>query len=353
MPGTMRGRQTAAVVLVLFAIAAGRAAAEEGLRQIDGPTVITEPGSYVVTRSFSSGPPAIEVQADAVTIDLNGKSLTSLFESDVIWISGPPGGLVAGVTVRNGHLSGGRIGVFSNATGAGPVRLDRVHVEGATDGGLWIVDALNVEILDCSVRNVGGPGIVRDSIVETLPGRVRIERSEVTNTTFTGIFLQDLRGAVVVDNVVSLAANNGISVVSETARIERNAINGTVGAAPSGGIRLDDMGGSLVADNVVRDGTGHGIHYVGLGPVTPTLLRDNLIHGNAANGIEVNTDGIWAERNYVTDNGGYGLFRSNPVPGTLVYRNNVILGNSSGSIGETVPGLVEDRGGNVCDGVCP
>src|SRR5438034_320997 len=67
-----------ATCLVLAALAAGPLIADEGRIPVFAPTVITQPGYYVLTRDISvSGGHVITIQANNVTLDLNGRTIVS------------------------------------------------------------------------------------------------------------------------------------------------------------------------------------------------------------------------------------------------------------------------------------
>src|SRR6185436_18224362 len=77
-----------------------------GCKQITGDTTITKPGCYYVTRNITgAGTEVILIQADNVSIDLQGHTLTKPDTSGAV-IRIDPG--FTGISVRNGVLSGSR-----------------------------------------------------------------------------------------------------------------------------------------------------------------------------------------------------------------------------------------------------
>lgn len=122
----------AAVLAAAAALLSQPAFAQAGVRPITKPTVINEPGSYILTRSLSlaGAEPAIVIAADNVTVNLNGHTL-----------SGPGGTKGLGVLVdgaSGAHVFGGIVTRF--ATGvevrdANNVRIDGLQIHGEDAGG--------------------------------------------------------------------------------------------------------------------------------------------------------------------------------------------------------------------------
>ena len=122
----------AAVLAAAAGLLSQPANAQAGVRPINGPTVIREPGSYVLTRSFSleKAGSAIVIAADHVTVNLNGHTL-----------SGPGGKQGVGVLVEGAsgaHVFGGivtRFGIGVEVRDANNVRIDGLHIHGEDAGG--------------------------------------------------------------------------------------------------------------------------------------------------------------------------------------------------------------------------
>lgn len=150
----MRHRVTqslfACTVLALASVVSASAQEGAGARGIRRPTVITQPGVYVVTNSFAvgAGRPAIDVRSSDVTVDLAGFTLTG------------PGGKrgigiriaeVSNVTIRGGALRSFEIGV--QATGVHNARIEHLQITGEDGGGpppgeigILLVDSRGVEV---------------------------------------------------------------------------------------------------------------------------------------------------------------------------------------------------------------
>lgn len=150
------------------------------------PFSISQSGSYVLTGNITvPDGSAITIQADHVTLDLNGFTLTC-----VGGVSPGTGVLINGartnVTVMNGLIAGGTSyngsiyasagffnGIFSSAT-ARNIRIERVSVSGCMRG-LEINASDDTSVVkDCTVTTVALTGIsapmVADSVAKTCGG---------------------------------------------------------------------------------------------------------------------------------------------------------------------------------------
>lgn len=138
------------------------------------PFTITNPGSYYLTTNLNvSFGNAIFIATNAVTVDLNGFTISS----------SAPGATGVGIsslgsdcTILNGHVTGG---VTNNGSGvySGPgfgygiyaTTIANVHVTGVTVSGC-LNDGINVGnnfssvVESCAVYNVGGFGIVANTV---------------------------------------------------------------------------------------------------------------------------------------------------------------------------------------------
>jgi len=152
----------AAVFLAREAAANGSVA---GFRAVTGPTVITRPGSYVVTRNISLGHPgtAIVIASSHVTLHLAGHTL-----------SGPGGKQGTGILVDGAsavNVLGGavtRFGTGVEVRGSTNVRVEGLHVNG---------------------EDAGGPPPGEVGILVFNSRAVFLERNIVSNT-FLGIFVR-------------------------------------------------------------------------------------------------------------------------------------------------------------------
>ena len=143
------------------------------------PFTITSAGSYYLTTNLTvASGNAITISTNGVTLDLNGFTIASTAPSATgcgILLSGP----LVNVTIRNGNIQGGVTnngsGVFSG-TGfqhgiyylAGwPVlgtRVTGVSVSGCLGNGVYLGTGDATVIESCTVRTVGGLGLVAAAI---------------------------------------------------------------------------------------------------------------------------------------------------------------------------------------------
>jgi hypothetical protein len=136
------------------------AAAADGCRLIDSlPVTIKEPGRYCLVRDFEtdfSGGPAIEVEADRVTIDLQGHAIDNT-RVGPNYASGVFSWERSHVAVRNGSLAGFRWGIALS----GPF---------GTDAGYHLVEEMRIsESTSSGIGIVGNDSIVRgNTVVRTL-----------------------------------------------------------------------------------------------------------------------------------------------------------------------------------------
>jgi len=140
-----------------------------GVRTVGSPTVIDQPGSYMLTNSLftSAGTGAgITITASDVTLDLNGQTIT-----------GPGNGSHAGirivgaqnVTVKNGNVTGVLMGVMVN--NSSNVRVEGLSIRGfglavsapPPEIGILVLQSRNVVISKNSIFNVGLGIFVRGS----------------------------------------------------------------------------------------------------------------------------------------------------------------------------------------------
>lgn len=199
-------------------------------------TVISQAGSYYLSGNLAgaSGKDAIVVTAAGVTIDLNGFTISADPSRAAILASG-----IASVTVRNGRLIGGNLGVRG---GARLLCADLVVEGGSIAAILATTDA---QIERC--RAVSGAiqlsdrGLVSDCDVSNNTTAVSVGQGSLvqrTRVSSGGITTTD--DALVLDCTVTSAPSVGIVTGS------RCVVRGcTVNGAGSSGILLNDRSQAL------------------------------------------------------------------------------------------------------------
>jgi hypothetical protein len=235
---TLRASVRMALAAAAVALLTADPLAAQGFfdRIILRPTVITQPGAYVLGRSFdvSGAAPAIEIRAENVDLDLSGHTLSGNGSLQGVGI------LVDGahnVRIRNGALD--RFGIGIRVAGAHGVRLEDLEISGQDLGGA----PPNVEI---GVMIVNSRGVVlRDSVIAR---------------TFLGVFVRGggSGGNRIEGNTLAGGANGGLGICYNPAPNQGDA-------GPQG---------DLVAENLVsRFGTGIATSAGSVG----NIFRDNAI----------------------------------------------------------------------------
>ncbi len=141
------------------------------------PFTISSSGSYYLTQNLSvSSGNAITVDANQVTLDLNGFTISSTANPAVgtgVFLA--PG--LTDITILNGHIKGGvtqsdgvysgsgfRYGIFYSGQPPANARVTGVSVSGCLSDGINLNSAGSTVVESCTVRTVGGNGIVASTV---------------------------------------------------------------------------------------------------------------------------------------------------------------------------------------------
>ena len=265
------------------------------------PLIISEPGSYRLKSNIvvpDAATTAIQLDADGVTIDLNGYS-----------ISGPT--VCSGTPVTSCAPSGAGSGILGGSGGR------------------------DVTIVNGTVRGMGNDGI---AVAE----RPRIEKVRLISNGNNGIVAN---GNAIVDGVVTQQnGNNGIALGTSSV-VTHNTAFGNGGT----GINVADW-------SVVTDNTASFNGYGGVSCLTSCSLTGNVVHQNGGSpaigsgtGLDTNANST-VIGNVATNNFVAGLALG-PSSG---YVNNVANDNDGGNAFQQVFGGSQ-MGINVCgaDTTCP
>jgi parallel beta-helix repeat protein len=191
----------AVVACLLIGVLAALAAAAAGAA-IEGPTVITVPGTYVLERNLtvSGGTVAIEVRSPNVTIDGNGWTIAG---RDVANSCGvlvhAQAGRVRNVTVRNLNIRDLQYGCYFWNTES--TSVEECLVESCTYGVTFNPAARGCVTASRFEGNDYGLAISGRSTSSA------IRSNRVTNSTRTGIYLYRTRGGLITDNYLANARN--------------------------------------------------------------------------------------------------------------------------------------------------
>ncbi len=350
------------IIGTVFLAATGPAFAAEGridLFTLGGgpPFVITSPGHYILTKSLTiGGGSAVVIKSDCVTLNLNGKSITSTSGSgNIIQIADG----VSDVTIYDGCLTGGWRGIdYTTTSGAGTIaRIHDVQVRNANDRGISILGARNVEISSCQVERVKGSfGIYVDGLSTPFTGK--FADNTVMDVAGWGLYAQGLEGGEVTGNRVRQFGGTqpgaaGIWLDGQSAffvggnKIAENKIS--FGGGDDDGLVVGDASrNNLIQDNTIYENGRYGLW---LPSSDGNTVENNVIGRNGSDGIRVQASfGLrnLLEGNNIESNGGFGI---NFGFGTAdnKCRNNVVHNNSAGPW--TGPAQV-DLGGNFPSPLC-
>jgi len=376
-------------VLVLIALAlvpAGVFRSDEGRIPIYRPTVITQPGHYVVTRDIAvSAGIVLDVQVPGVTVDLNGHTLaSSSLTDDVIKIGDPNLLGDPNVKILNGRLQGGGIAIHAIPPGPCKLTVQDVVIGDSNIKGIFVEETSQAEIhgivingrmsmpgpmIDlrasstrprCSatiseIRSYGGPdskgialthvvGVIQDGVIQEIgsgmgaPGPA-ISFIDAPGSTIQGMTIQWVQEGG--DPSINLINSSGIIINDNNLRGPATA------ASPTShhGIFADSASHDLtLTNNSITGAGGDGIHVDSQG----NLLLGNLVGRNTGEGIFIAGSNNLVDGNKVAGNLGNGLY-FNTTGGAghaHVYRNNVLRGNLAAVAGPGSTG-VTDAGGNV------
>jgi len=342
----MKRARSLAFLLLIATSGFGGLFADEGRIPIAAPTTILGPGSYVVTRDISvSSGSAITIQASQVTIDLNGRTLTSTSGIDPV-IAVPDGS--DHISIANGRLVGGSTGIAAVSTTGVVLRLESLEVVGAATDAIQVVGGLSVDVSRCTVRHVGASGLYAtgQSPGGALPLSARLVGNAFTDLAGYGIVLAGARNSEIRGNILTRVRANGIQVEGPDAGanlIVENAVTGVLALGPQVGIVVDfGSSNNLVLNNAVRD-FANGILVWSNG----NRLAGNVVGGSVVNGqltgnaLYVIGSRTLIEGNHLEGNAACGIFFGTA---SHAYRNNMLRGNVGGGVCGTAN---TDAGGNI------
>jgi len=236
--------------IILASVAGARADARaEGPTGIEKCQTISNPGSYKLVSNLTATGDCLLINADFVTVDLAGFTISGSGDGTAIQFTGPtPQVPRRGIAVRNGTIS-------SFATAIQFIRI------GGTDGTIF--EGLRIFGLAGAMTGTDGilarAAIVRGNTVVCGPGSltgIRIVDGSVTNNVVVncanGI---DAFGGVVSGNDVTSGTGTGIAIDGGTV-ISNTATNNGVGISATCPANLTDNTAVGNATNLVLDGSG-------------------------------------------------------------------------------------------------
>ncbi len=295
----------------------------EGRKPISGPTTITAPGSYILTQSFTSTTlNAIHIDADNVTLDLNGHTITHTGSDAVIVIYNN-----TNIVVRNGNIvnnASGKTSIYIDNTSlstGGEILVENIHFSGVSDaGGVFLRGA---DSSNCSSDEKRIKATVRNNFFQKgspNPGHA--------------IFIGCARGSLIENNIITYPTYRGITLLdANDTTIRENVIAWTQGSA---GIRIENSRNIRIEKNVIRKCYTWGIALVNSSAVT---VRYNNVSGNGAGSTQTTQYGGIASNstsyenvidwNVTMNNTGYGIYIQGTSSQRTVVSHNRSRGNST------------------------
>jgi hypothetical protein len=330
-----------------------------------GPITISQPGSYYLTGNIvlatsSALPDAVTISANAVTLDLNGFSITG--GRSGIQINGNS------ITIRNGSVrSSGGSAIFA-ASGGSNCRVSNVEIASPTDSGIVLNSGAQID--NCVISGAVFGIAVGDGS--------QITRCNMSGTRNSGVFANDR--VVIRDCIVnSVNVGNGI-FAGNLASISGCAVTGGAGGA-NGIIAAADAQISRCVVSTFTVGIRTGVRSLvesctttsnqdGISAALSATIRGCSSFNNTRYGIELNNAAVTdltsvVENCTVNSNGGSGivafnggnhLIRNNFVArnaasGIVVLDNNQLIGNRVGEhVASGTAGISINGGGNLVQG---
>ncbi len=368
-------RRTSIPVLLLLAALTPPVGAAEGRFPVWMPGVITQPGHYILTRDISAAAgPIISIQADGVTLDLNGHTIASTDMGQPVIHIGGASGAEKGIVIVGGKVQGGMHGILYSPPPDDdkPLSLAGLTLSGATEAavkgeGFTQLEAQGIIIINTKlgfdlqqppdpisptarIRNAdirAGGGIHCEGVVCSIR-EVTIEQhppDPVTPTAairFSGVTGGEAVGIVIIGGTPAASAPPIVEVLASKGIIIINTKVYGPGTGDGGPCVLVD---SLSSDFIIDDSKlagcgGDGIRALG----TNGAIRRNLVSDSGGNGIFAGGDNWIIDDSKLAGSSGAGIWFETS---NHVYRNNILRGNTGG--GTDGPGVADatDAGGNV------
>jgi parallel beta-helix repeat protein len=268
------------------------------------PYTISASGSYYLTGDLTTDSNSISVEANDVTIDLMGYSLTgSGSAGSGVWMGYSPR---SNIEIRNGTVRNFLLGVGAMFASHRNVRIIGLRVHGNTAGGL-LLDAKGCLVKDCTVSgndnwgiSCGDASTVVDNVVyDNNHSGIRagsgstITGNMVTDNNSVGISADYV--CTVSENTVANNTNGGIDANSGC-----SVTYNTVGSNGRYGIVVLDA--STVTGNTASFNTEDGIQVNGRSNITYNTCVGNGFGGDGAGIHVVGSTGARVEGNNVTGN---------------------------------------------------
>lgn len=279
------------------------------------PYTITQPGSYYLTTNFATAGSGVIIQANRVTLDLMGFSLTG--DNDEIgygvWVSGQTEHPWRDVVIRGGSIAGFSSGIYFEYVKNG--RIEGVTISGNVNQGVLLYGAYGGpcsgnSVVGCAISGNGYYGVFLDGTQSG--GRCEantIERCVITGNGASGVILGGSSGGRCLGNTVA------------DCTVSDNQSDGIV-VSGSGG-RCD---GNLITRCSISANAGAGVRLTGsAGQTSGNRLENNLFVENSESGIRLEVvAGNRIQNNHITGSTGennYGIISYQTSTANLIVQN--------------------------------
>lgn len=156
---------------------------------LDGCAAITQPGSYILSKSFITANNCITIDADNVSFDGQSNTINLAEISDNPILGGPPSTVYGlqvknrvNVSVKNLRLEGFTVGILLHKTKN--VKLENVRVTQTLVVGMHLNDTIGAYVLDSLVERGFGSGVIFEGSSYNIMNRVSIRYHEIHGVYF-------------------------------------------------------------------------------------------------------------------------------------------------------------------------
>jgi hypothetical protein len=314
------------------------------------PLTITAPGSYYLTRNLTGavGQDGITVNADDVTIDLNGFMLAGPGANGIVAVG-------ARIAIRNGTVSGwSQTGITA---GAGALVE---NIRASNNPGRGISAGNNSVVQSCTVTNSGTVAAGRGIAAGT--GSL-VSKCLVTGTSgANAIAINAASGSTVMDSTArdnaaaggfGIQAGNSSMILrcessinsGVTAAINVNASGKIIDCVASGNPGTNSHGITAVSHVLITGCTGGD----GININNRCTVTNNSVTENANDGIEVVGSYNRLEGNNVIGNAAVGIKANN----NTTAKQNLFIRNSAGANATLNYSVMTGGGGGVTNAFGP
>jgi parallel beta-helix repeat protein len=295
--------------------------------QITGPTVISSPGTYVLTQDIAANQsPAIRIRCSNVVFDGNGHTIDGVDAAGSFGIFVNNGATpITGITVKNVRVTDWYDGIYYKYVDSS--RIESVTATSNVRAGISLSCA-NDNVLSGSTVSENGQGMY----VWSKCSRNRIESCTMSGNGEMGLWLASTgrtSTGIVYDStdnqVVGNTANGNGRMGLYVDFSDRNTLsNNQVASNSQFGIFLDYSTGTRVESNTVSGGSEQAVY---LYDADSTQIVGNTVSGAADYGIWISSSSNNTIRsNTVTRNGKGGIVLNGEE--TIPTNDNAVVSNT-------------------------